>query len=79
MSEISFFVRICISFKLSKAQVISAAVNVESEGPYAPERLFPESIRIMREKIANLRKTAEALNEQISAGDGDGDVSMVDV
>jgi len=51
--------------------------NIESEGPYAPERLFPESIRIMREKIANLRKAAEALNEQVSAGDGD--VSMVDV
>ncbi|TDL13160.1 hypothetical protein BD410DRAFT_797694 [Rickenella mellea] len=37
------------------------AVNVESEGPYTPERIFPTSIRIMREKIAVLRKAAQAL------------------
>ncbi|KAL6304967.1 insert subdomain of RNA polymerase alpha subunit [Sparassis latifolia] len=35
--------------------------SVESEGPYAPEKLFPESIKVMREKIASIRQAAEAL------------------
>ncbi|KAG6900651.1 hypothetical protein C0993_006755 [Termitomyces sp. T159_Od127] len=36
-------------------------VNIESEGPYAPERLLLEAINIMREKISVLRKAADAL------------------
>ncbi|KAG2015204.1 RNA polymerase subunit [Coprinopsis cinerea AmutBmut pab1-1] len=51
--------------------------NVESEGPYAPERLLPEAIKVMREKIATIKAAAEALlNDQNGAGDGD--VSMAD-
>jgi len=50
--------------------------NVESEGPYAPERLLPEAVRVMRGKIAMIRKAAEALLDQ--GGHGDGDVVMGD-
>ncbi|KAH9835601.1 insert subdomain of RNA polymerase alpha subunit [Rhodofomes roseus] len=53
--------------------------TVESEGPYAPQDLFPESIRVMREKIANIRRAAEALlaDADAPAGPGpDGDVEM---
>ncbi|TFK28222.1 hypothetical protein FA15DRAFT_634064 [Coprinopsis marcescibilis] len=49
--------------------------NIESEGPYAPERLFPESIKVMREKIAIMKAAAEALLNDHN-GNGDGDVSM---
>ncbi|KAG6841339.1 hypothetical protein C0991_012164 [Blastosporella zonata] len=47
--------------------------NIESEGAYEPERLLPEAIRIMREKISVLRKAAEALLTL-----GDGDVQMAE-
>ena len=61
-------------------------VSVESEGPYEPERLLPEAIKVMREKIASIRAAAEAL----LTGDNEGgdippsrkidgeDVEMVD-
>lgn len=35
--------------------------TVESEGPYAPEEIFPASIRVMRKKIAGLKKATEQL------------------
>ncbi|KIJ28156.1 hypothetical protein M422DRAFT_61939 [Sphaerobolus stellatus SS14] len=35
--------------------------NIESEGPYAPERLLVEAIAVMREKIAAVRNAAAAL------------------
>ncbi|KIJ70380.1 hypothetical protein HYDPIDRAFT_122123 [Hydnomerulius pinastri MD-312] len=35
--------------------------NIESEGFYPPERLLPESIAVMRSKIATMRRVAEAL------------------
>lgn len=35
--------------------------NIESESLYPPERLFRESIKVMRSKIATIRKAAEAL------------------
>ncbi|KAF8892876.1 DNA-directed RNA polymerase [Infundibulicybe gibba] len=38
--------------------------NVESEGPYAPERLMLEAIRVMRGKIANIKDAAAALLDQ---------------
>lgn len=50
-------------------------VNVESEGPYEPERLLPEAIKVMREKIATIRQAAQALLDQ---GSEDGDVNMAD-
>lgn len=66
---------------------MSFAVKVESEGPYAPEDLLFTAGHILREKIAVLRKAAEALRSQ----DGDeeegtkgavewteGDVVMMD-
>ncbi|KAF5382773.1 hypothetical protein D9615_003071 [Tricholomella constricta] len=52
--------------------------SIESEGAYAPERLLPEAIQIMRDKIANLRKAAEALLHADDAA-GDGDVQMASV
>lgn len=55
-------------------------VNVESEGPYAPEKLLPESIKILRQKIAAIRTAAEQLLAEI---EGDpvvqGDVEMAEV
>jgi len=38
--------------------------SVESEGPYAPERLFPEAVKVMREKLAVLTEAAVALRHQ---------------
>ncbi|KDR69741.1 hypothetical protein GALMADRAFT_77215 [Galerina marginata CBS 339.88] len=45
--------------------------NVESEGPYAPERLLPEAIKVMREKLAIIRQAAEALREKSMSVDND--------
>jgi len=47
---------------------------VESEGPYSPERILLESINVMREKIARIRKAARALRE---GKDDEGDIAMV--
>ena len=52
-----------------------ASVSVESEGPYEPQRLPLEAIRVMREKISLLKVAAEGLRAQ---GDPDGDVQMAD-
>ena len=52
-----------------------SSVSVESEGPYEPQRLPLEAIRVMREKISSLKVAAEALRAQ---GDPDGDVQMAD-
>ncbi|KAI0248389.1 DNA-directed RNA polymerase [Lactifluus subvellereus] len=49
--------------------------NVESEGPYEPQRLPLEAIRVMREKISTLKSAAEALRAQ---RDSDGDIQMAD-
>ena len=63
-------------------------VSVESEGPYTPESLFPEAIKVMRGKIASIREAAEALladSQDLGSGpapgpgagpDADGDVEM---
>ncbi|PIL32975.1 hypothetical protein GSI_05093 [Ganoderma sinense ZZ0214-1] len=59
--------------------------SVESEGPYTPESLLPEAIKVMRGKIASIRAAAEALladSEDLGSGaagsgpDVDGDVEM---
>jgi len=50
-------------------------VNVESEGPYEPQRLPLEAIRVMREKLSALKTAAEALRAQ---GDPGGDIQMAD-
>ena len=52
-----------------------SSVSVESEGPYEPQRLPLEAIRVMREKVSVLKVAAEALSAQ---GDPDGDVQMAD-
>lgn len=46
------------------------ADNVESEGPYAPERLLVEAIAVMRDKISVVRSAVAALEV------GSGDVDM---
>ena len=48
-----------------------AAVNVESESAYAPERLLIESVKVMREKLNTIKAAALALREKSIAGDGD--------
>ena len=59
--------------------------NVESEGAYAPERLLPEAVKVMREKISAIRSAAEALladadgevpGSEVKAKAADGDVEM---
>jgi DNA-directed RNA polymerase I and III subunit RPAC1 len=50
-------------------------VNVESEGPYEPQRLPLEAIRVMRGKITALKAAAEALRGQ---GDTDGGIQGAD-
>jgi len=47
-------------------------VNIESEGPYAPERLLVEAVSVMRDKIGVVRKAVAALE----TGASDGDVDM---
>ena len=55
------------------------AVNVESEGPYAPEKLFPESIKILRQKIATIKSSAEQLLVEIEGEPvTQGDVEMAE-
>ncbi|KAH9974203.1 DNA-directed RNA polymerase [Russula vinacea] len=49
--------------------------NVESEGPYEPQRLPLEAVRVMREKISVLKSAAEALR---ALGDPEGDIQMAD-
>ncbi|EGO00665.1 hypothetical protein SERLA73DRAFT_178536 [Serpula lacrymans var. lacrymans S7.3] len=49
--------------------------SIESEGFYPPERLLPESISVMRGKIANIRRAAEAL---LADNNNAGDVVMAD-
>lgn len=55
-------------------------VNVESEGPYAPERLFLESVTVMRDKIATIKRSVEALMsggpDGAAANGADVDVEM---
>jgi len=50
-------------------------VNVESEGPYEPQRLPLEAIRVMRGKISTIKAAAEALCAQ---GDPDGGMQVAD-
>lgn len=55
-------------------------VNVESEGPYAPEKLLPESIRILRQKISTIKSAAEQLLVEIEGEPAvQGDVEMAEV
>ncbi|EIW82446.1 hypothetical protein CONPUDRAFT_136940 [Coniophora puteana RWD-64-598 SS2] len=49
--------------------------NVESEGFYPPERLLPESIKVMRSKIATIKKAAEGL---LASKDSNADVEMAE-
>ena len=55
------------------------SVNVESEGPYAPENLLPESIKTLRQKIATIKSAAELLLVEIE-GEAvvQGDVEMTE-
>ena len=55
------------------------SVNVESEGPYAPEKLLPESIRVLRQKIATIKSAAEQLLVEAEGEPAvQGDVEMAD-
>lgn len=53
-------------------------VNIESESAYAPERLLPEAIHVMREKIATIKKAAEALLADDNAGGQDVQMAEAD-
>ena len=55
-AQIHFFL-VCAALTCS----LHRAVNVESEGPYAPERLLPEAIKVMRDKISSIKQAALAL------------------
>lgn len=57
--------------------------NIESEGPYAPQDLFLAAIRVIRSRLSELRRAAEALasgedadiTESVSAGIAHAEVS----
>ena len=51
-------------------------VCVESEGPYPPERILPEAIKVMREKLAVITEAAVALRNKYSVDNND--ISMAD-
>ena len=55
----------------------NSIVSIESEGPYAPERLFPEAVKVMREKLAVITEAAVALRAKYSSFDKD--ISMADI
>lgn len=71
----SFFVLLYLS--PSCVNLSPPLVNVESEGAYTPERLLPEALKVMREKISIIKNATQALKAQIE-GTGSGDVDMVD-
>ncbi len=61
----------------------SLIVNIESEGPYAPEVLLPSAIRVLRSKLAALKIAAETLtsdeDKYAEQAGGDGtDSAMID-
>ncbi|KAL9709205.1 DNA-directed RNA polymerase core subunit rpc40 [Leucoagaricus gongylophorus] len=49
--------------------------NIETESAYPPERLFPEAVRVMREKISVIRIAAVTLRAQL---EGTADVEMAE-
>jgi hypothetical protein len=51
----------------------NATVSVESTGCIPPEKIFPESILVMRRKIQAMKKATEKLLED---DDEDGDIQM---
>jgi DNA-directed RNA polymerases I and III subunit RPAC1 len=57
---------------------MTAAVNIESEGPYRPELLLPEAIKVMRDKISAIKSAAQELLSELSGESGVGDVQMAD-
>ncbi|KAI1784403.1 hypothetical protein LXA43DRAFT_1101440 [Ganoderma leucocontextum] len=72
----------CVELRLIRDWLI---FSVESEGPYTPESLLPEVIKVMRGKIASIHAAAEALladSEDLGSGAvvggpyADGDVEM---
>ena len=67
----------CVELKRIRDWFIFA---VESEGPYAPERLLPEAVAVMRGKIAAIRSAAQALladaDSVADGANGDADVEM---
>jgi len=50
-------------------------VNIETESAYPPERLFPEAVRVMREKISVIRIAALSLKGQL---EGTADEEMAE-
>ena len=75
MYEIILYVRylfLCRNIRVYRSVLL---VNVESEGPYEPQRLPLEAIQVMRGKISTLKAAAEALRAH---GDPDGDTQMAD-
>ena len=66
-------------FPVEKPLCDALLVNVESEGPYAPENLLPESIKILRQKIAKIKSAAEQLLVEIEGEPAvQGDVEMAE-
>lgn len=54
-------------------------VNIESEGHYAPEKLLPQSIKILKQKIATIRSAAEQLLVEIEGEPASqGDIEMAE-
>ena len=67
---------LCISSLWSLVVDPNPVVSVESEGPYAPERILPEAIKVMREKLLVITEAAVALRNKYASVDND--ISMAD-
>ena len=67
-----WFICACCHFPIALFNMLGHAtlVNIESEGPYAPERLLVEAIAVMRDKISVVRNAVAVLDG------GSGDVDM---
>ena len=70
------------------SQHSDSLVNIESEGPYAPQDFFPAAIRVLRARVGTLKRATEALacgEDPEAGGSGstvegaaDGDVVMME-
>jgi hypothetical protein len=70
-SYVSLFTRLSIFFLMP-----SLTGSIESTGQYPPEDLFPESIKILKEKIQTLKSACARLQNQWQIGVEADDAEM---
>jgi len=79
VSAISTYVRLggfnISSWTLVEYPFFPCVVNIQTESAYPPERLFPEAVRVMREKISVIKIAALTLKVQL---EGTADEEMAE-